>query len=101
MEFKEIIMPIEMTINGVEAEYNIWFDINYSPAWIAPNSGTSMAMSPDEPEEYEVYNVRIECIDGSFRELTTDENEYVSSILNDRAAEIIEEFKGMEKVNDK
>ena len=97
MEFKELTLPIEMTINGIEAEYEIWFDLNYTPAWIAPNSGTSMAVAPDEPEEHEIYNAKIECIDGSFRELTDDEIKYVTPILEEYALELIEKYKERDK----
>lgn len=97
MEFKELTLPIEININGTDAEHEIWFDLDYTPAWIAPNSGTSMALCPDEPEEHEIYNVKIECINGSFRDLTDDELEYVSPILEGYALELIEEYKDNNK----
>tara|TARA_R110000803_G_scaffold4054_9_gene13920 strand:+ start:844 stop:1125 length:282 start_codon:yes stop_codon:yes gene_type:complete len=89
MEFKDNSLLLEMEINGVEAEYEIYFDFNYSPAWIAPNSGTSMAMEPDEDEEYEIYNAQIECVGGLMRDLTDDELAYAMEALEEQAAEII------------
>lgn len=95
MEFKEVTMTlsVEISIYGAVIERVIWFDLDYTPAWIAPNSGTSYAFYPDEPEQHEIYNVKTEYTNGSFRELTSDELEYVTPILEVYALELIEEYK--------
>lgn len=90
MEFQGNILTAEMSVGGVEAEYEIHFDFNYSPVWIAPNSGTSMAMEPDEPEEYEFNNFQMECVGGSMRDLTDVEVYYVMERVEDLAKKIVE-----------
>lgn len=56
MEFTDNVTDAEL-LNGDMVD--VYFDFNYMPGFTAKYSGTSIAEEPDEPEEYEVFNIRV------------------------------------------
>jgi hypothetical protein len=75
---------IEMTIAGVEAEYDIHFNSNFYPEHKARFSGTSMAEEPDEPAYTEYFDLEVEAIGaGGMMDLSESEEEYAIGVLID------------------
>lgn len=60
---------------------DVYFDFNYTAPFTAKGSGTSIAAEHDEPEEYEIINVKVETIMGGLVELPDDDKSYVMPVL--------------------
>ena len=85
MLFTDICTEAEL-INGDMV--TVYFDFNYTPGFTAKGSGTSQAEEPDEPEEYEMLNIKVETIQGSLVDLSTENEEYVMACLSCEARNI-------------
>ena len=70
MLFENNIAEAEL-LNGYMVD--IYFDFDYTPGFTAKHSGTSMAEEPDEPEEYEIVNIRIETFIGELVKLSDED----------------------------
>ena len=80
---------IEMTINGVEAEYTIYYDYEYEPAQTSRYSGTSHQENEEFPESHGFTNLQVELVgDGSFTWLTSEEEEFAVNVLLERVGEL-------------
>ena len=79
---------IEMTINGVEAEYTIYFDYEYEPAQTSRHSGTSHQENEEFPESHGFSNLQHETIDGRMVDLPEKESEFAIGVLLERVGEL-------------
>ena len=77
-----------------------YFAFNYTPGYKAKYSGTSRAVDPDQSEEYDIFNIKIETITGDLVYLSDENESYVMGVLKEEAKNIYENWaEGMRESN--
>ena len=79
---------IEMTINGVEAEYTIYYDYTYHAGRPAKLYALPEDCCPEEPEEHYFEDLQYETVDGRMVDMPEKEEEFAVGVLLERVGEL-------------